>query len=890
MGLAAYLGEGDRRAVAALVAVPVVVFVLPALAGHPAIVGDNLLQNFPLRVLTGRQLDAGHWPVWNPYADSGTPLLGGMNAGSMYPGTLLFAVLPGIVAWVANLLVVYWAAALGLFVLARRLGAGPTAAGLAAATYAFSGAMVGQLVHLGVVQGQAWLPWLVVCQLALGRAVLSRGRGEPLGATVRAALPATTGLAACIGLVCLTGEPRSMADAGVVVGVVGLVELVAHSGTQVATRLGRLAYVVATAIGAAWGIAIGAVQLAPGVGFISLTRRAHVSYAFFSMGAWPTRWLALLLVPGALGDNGVAATPRFFASYNLPEVTGAVGLAAMTAVFAAVARLCSRRRGPETRGLWAFVALCVVGVLLAVAPATRLGVLLYHVPFLSSTRLQSRSIAIFDLGATVLLAGWLDALFRGRRDEAGLVGPRRIVTLAPLWATVVVCALALADPRVVTETLLGAHASAHVAAGIRTSVAVTLAIAVAYLVALHPRREGRGAVTSRALVVVVLVELVCFNALFETALVTGIPTVEPSARVAAAALGHAGRTALVDPGVVAYHETAPLGLANLNVFTRLPSVQGYGSLHAARYTDATGTTRLGELDGCALARGVFAPLRLASLAVAATGFQAAAAAGRMPTTCGPVRARDAVTRYFGGRLAVARLSFLETRTAHLADRATVRLLGATGQVLAAAPAHRSGRALVATFPSHPRAIAAVLAAPRGMAVASTTLTTAARATLRLDTALQVALDDPTSWRLVGLHGTLTLFRATRVAAPVWLVHPARGATARLVAAGVDGSASVAVSTPVAARLVRSEAWLPGWGATLVGAAGSSSRPATVVPLGLVQSVVVPEGRWTVEFAYHAPHLREGLVASGVAILALLAALFVLARTRRRGRGSPNEVR
>ena len=101
--------RGDRRALAVLAAVPVFPFVLPALAGHPAVVGDNLLQNYPLRVLVGRDLDAGHWPLWNPYAFSGTPLLGGMNAGAAYPGTLLFAVVPGPLAWVANLLVVSWA-------------------------------------------------------------------------------------------------------------------------------------------------------------------------------------------------------------------------------------------------------------------------------------------------------------------------------------------------------------------------------------------------------------------------------------------------------------------------------------------------------------------------------------------------------------------------------------------------------------------------------------------------------------------------------------------------------------------------------------------------------------------------------------------------------------
>ena len=42
----------DGRAVSVLVVVPLVLFVVPALFGYPAIAGDNTIQNFPLRALT----------------------------------------------------------------------------------------------------------------------------------------------------------------------------------------------------------------------------------------------------------------------------------------------------------------------------------------------------------------------------------------------------------------------------------------------------------------------------------------------------------------------------------------------------------------------------------------------------------------------------------------------------------------------------------------------------------------------------------------------------------------------------------------------------------------------------------------------------------------------
>src|ERR1700729_4502814 len=84
--------RGDVVAVAILIALPVLVFGIPALAGHTVLPGDDFSQNFPLRVLAGRQIRGGHLPLYDPYIWSGAPLLAGWNAGAVYPLTFLFAV------------------------------------------------------------------------------------------------------------------------------------------------------------------------------------------------------------------------------------------------------------------------------------------------------------------------------------------------------------------------------------------------------------------------------------------------------------------------------------------------------------------------------------------------------------------------------------------------------------------------------------------------------------------------------------------------------------------------------------------------------------------------------------------------------------------------------
>ncbi len=82
-------------------------------------------------------------PSWNPYLFSGTPLLGGFNAGAAYPTTWLMAVLPTFAAWWLNLALAYDVALLGTYLFLRRQSVGVTAATFAAATFAFAGYMTG---------------------------------------------------------------------------------------------------------------------------------------------------------------------------------------------------------------------------------------------------------------------------------------------------------------------------------------------------------------------------------------------------------------------------------------------------------------------------------------------------------------------------------------------------------------------------------------------------------------------------------------------------------------------------------------------------------------------------------------------------------------------------
>ena len=173
-------------------------------------------------------------------------------------------------------------------------------------------------------------------------------------------------LAGTFGLTILAGEPRAIADAGVIV--------VIYAAWRV-TRLGRRSGPAAVSVAAGsvagglmLGICLGAVQWLPGLAVIGTSQRGASSVALFNSGSLPHRWLLLMLVPDLLGGSGSLGQPAFFANYNLAEVTGYAGILPLVAAAALLGRLRLRPRLPEW-AVWHVMAL--VGFVLALGEIGR---------------------------------------------------------------------------------------------------------------------------------------------------------------------------------------------------------------------------------------------------------------------------------------------------------------------------------------------------------------------------------------------------------------------------------------------------------------------------------------------------------------------------------------
>ncbi|MFZ1062943.1 MAG: hypothetical protein WAN30_05665 [Acidimicrobiales bacterium] len=870
------LSRPDRWAVALIVGLPLVIFSVPALFGHPAIAQDNLIQNFPLRVLVGQQIDSGHLPLFNRLADSGTPLLGGMNAGAFFPLTWLFAVLPAIMSWVLNMVAVYAAAGLGVFVLLRWHRLGTLASCTAALVYAWSGAMIGQMVHLGVVQGYAMLPWALWAMLLFASALRRTSDGS-WRTRLRALAPSVLGLTALWGLADLTGEPRAIAEMQLLLIIVVPVVLVVRTTFQPVTWRDRVVYVAGVALAVVWGAIIGLGQLLPGLSFIDQSQRTDLTYQWFGAGSLYVKWTSLLFVPDLFGGNGLLHQPSYFVNYNLPEVTGYVGVLALVGFFAFLTRVTRRGWRGEDRQWVLYVALIVVGLFATWGSYTPLGHVFRDIPLFGSTRLQSRSVILVDLGLVVFLGWFVQRMVEGDFVGAGLRAWRKWVTLAPAIVIALLAFFMLFFGNDIVQWMTSTTTPIRLATYERPTLLLHLGLALAFLVALSWGVARKGLV--RALCVLVALDVLIFALFASEGFLPGHVNVEPSRAYALSAIDPVGRYALVDPSGANHYTFEDLGAANMNVFTKLPSVQGYGSLIDELYGNVTQTHPLFGLDGCQLARGVYHQLQLSTVVVPMDKLTTLVQPRMVtPPQCVAPQRATSIVRYFGENLPVRSITVEGVKGAFAsADPLTAQLLNAKDEPEGTAITMPARQQVNFDFaPQHEAASGVLVSSISGILAGSVALEEDVKpvVTYDLDTQFQQALSS-SAWRNLATVGSLAYFRATSVRASAWLGTHAATSRIKKIVDSTWGDSWITVAATHPTVLKRSMEWIPGWHATAVNLSNGRVVTLHVVRSGLIQQVIVPPGTWKVHFHYHAPFIDVGLAGSIGGTLLLLAGCCVV---------------
>lgn len=437
---------------------------------------DSFHAVYPYHVYLGRQLRAGHLPLWDPTRFLGVPYAADISMGTFYPPNWLFAAghveVVGTLIWAASLL----ASLLLAFWFLRVLTLHPLASAAGAIVWTFSGFMSNWSTGDPLLGAAIWLP------LSLGGLEVAL-RGRPRKGIVLAGLG--LGLSALAGHAQISYYVWMAAGLWAVVSIVAAALRARRSGSHtVAQTVARGAALTAGAF--LLGAGLASVQLLGTLEYSHLILRQKETYAVLLANKVHARFLATSLIPDYFGNP---------VDHNFRSVaflyTSDVSYAGVFAIPLAVAGALHRNRR----------ASLFFGLLVATGLGAAFGTPLLHLLFLSVPGLArfgapNRILMLADVGLAGLAALGLDAIIARQR------GPAR--------AALVTSGLVLAALGVMAATRVGTPVAAGYVTGRGLRAIVLVAAGAALVVCLQRFPRQAGAVAA-ALVVVVGMDLWLFG-------------------------------------------------------------------------------------------------------------------------------------------------------------------------------------------------------------------------------------------------------------------------------------------------------------------------------------------------------------------------------------------
>lgn len=241
---------------------------------------DMELFGYPLAQFYREAFWQGELPLWNPLNNLGLPFFAQWNTLVLYPGSLLYLLLP--LPWSMSLFMFahLFLAAAGMYALAKRWTNSSLAAMVAGFAFAWNGLMLHSLMWPNNLAALGWMPWVV---LSMERAGREGGRRLFLVALVGA-------------MQMLTGAPEIILLTWLIVGVFWVREMLMGAGESAdSPRTTRRALVLRMIFCGVLVFALCAVQLLP---FLDLLRHSQRDTSFGGT-AWslPLWGWANFLVP-----------------------------------------------------------------------------------------------------------------------------------------------------------------------------------------------------------------------------------------------------------------------------------------------------------------------------------------------------------------------------------------------------------------------------------------------------------------------------------------------------------------------------------------------------------------------------------------------------------------
>lgn len=241
------------------------------------VVRDYAFFAYPLAHFQRECFWHGQLPLWDPYNDCGTPFLAQWNTMPLYPGALIYLLLP--LSWSLSFfcLLHLWFAGFGMYQLARRWTGGNFAAAFAGVAFAFNGLTLNLLMWPSHIATFSWMPWVVLTVEAAWR---EGGRKIAIAALAGA-------------MQMLAGGPETILLTWLLLSALWLQQLLVKGDTPRGPVFRRFPFIVTLVA------ALSAAQLLPFLDLASHSGR-HGDFAGFrwSMPAWG--WMNFL-VPMTFG-------------------------------------------------------------------------------------------------------------------------------------------------------------------------------------------------------------------------------------------------------------------------------------------------------------------------------------------------------------------------------------------------------------------------------------------------------------------------------------------------------------------------------------------------------------------------------------------------------------
>jgi len=408
----------DRAGIAiflVLTLLPLLYFYPAALGWISLVPGDVWTSNLGVRVLVGRMIAQGQFPLWNPYIFAGMPLLAAIYPGALYPPNWLFAVLqPGAAINVVEI-TSYHLALFGAYLFARRIGIGRLGAVVTGVTFSFSGFAIIHLAHTHRITAVVWLPWILLAVEELYR------RASWLWITLGAV---------CVALQVFAGEPQMTFYTMLLCGAWVIFSLwLRDEGER------RWRFVAALAAMAVSAGLLSAIQMLPQLELLREGERAQLSYGVFAAYSMPPRQIWSLIFPYFFGGAAVAPYKvPYWGMWNQAVNGSYAGLLGLLLCGVAVS---GRRQEKERRRLvWFWGMVAVMALILSFGAYLPFGLfhLLHRLPGYNLFRGPYRHLFEFSLAVAVLAGLGMDRIVGLEREAARRAVYRSVAAMAVIVA------------------------------------------------------------------------------------------------------------------------------------------------------------------------------------------------------------------------------------------------------------------------------------------------------------------------------------------------------------------------------------------------------------------------------------------------------------------------